>query len=1514
MLVGTRVFRVFVSSTFRDLRPERDALQERVFPELRAYCAAKGYAFQAIDLRWGIRDEVSAGQRTMRICLSEVARCQEVSPRPNFVVLLGDRYGWRPLPEVIDAKEFKTLKSLLAPADVAAAEAAYYRDDNAVPPEYVLKPHRESQVSYDAETLREALADAAKRAGLPEAALVKYTLSATEQEILKGAFEAEGADEHVFCFLRDLSGLPDRVPPLPDDPELWPPAAHYRDFHRDGTPDEEAMDLLSDLKSRLRQQLGDNEARRYRGLGDNAFAYQAEWSDAGPSTGHIDQLCRDMLVSLKRVIDAEIERLGAYSHLEQERAVHGAFAQEHAAGFIGRVDYLKAIARYLDSDDDHPLCVFAAGGLGKSALMARAATDAARDRPNTVMVTRFIGATSASADPRSLLQDLCSEIGEAYGSTEPVPSTLQDLQREFPERLKLASADRPLIVFLDSLDQLSAGSGTSLPWLPSDLPGNVRIVVTTRPGAFLGGLRSRLPQNLAMELDKMPPDEGEILLDSWLGMSRRVLTPGQRQELLDRFAASGSPLYLRLAFEEARLWPSTLEGMRLGNDEPSIIGDLYDRLEAEHGAELVGHALGFLACTYEHLGLSEDELLDTLAADDETWTEFTAGAKWEMPVRQLPVVVWSRLYFDLAPYLSPRSSEGASLLSFFHKELADAAQNRYVEGRAAHLHDVVAQVMQGLARGKDAGVREWKGSAHALAELPYHLTGAERWDDLFATLTDFTYLEEKAKRVAVVTSADADGNGGVYSGVLTLMDDYDRALAAFPANQALVGSPTTARSDQRLVLEAFGKVLGREAHNLTPHPDLLWQQMYNRLQWVDGPEKDGVVSRVLAPEFEEHSKPGARLWLHSLTRLHESEALIRTLTGHTGIVWAVAYSADGTRIVSVSSVPGEPFTLKVWDAHSGAELSSGEWDKALKVRDAATGAELATLSGHMDTVPAVAYSPDGTRIVSQANSRERSRSVKVSDHTMTIGEKANLEVRDAATGAKLATLTAHTDNVHAIAYSPDGTRFVSGSNDKTLKIWDAASGAELATLSGHTDWVSDVAYSPDGTRIVSGSSDKTLKIWNAAATSRLFRPCHALATLTAHTDNVHAIAYSPDGTRIVSGSNDKTLKIWDAASGAELATLSGHADTVLAVAYSPDGTRIVSGSSDKTLKIWNADSGVELATPTSHTGDVNAVAYSPDGTRFVSGSGHFLSHSGDNTLKIWHADSGVELATLSGHTGEVNAVAYSPDGTRIVSGSEDETVKVWDADSGTELTTLGHTNAVRAVAYSPDGNRIVTVMFTGNLNIWDAAARSRPFHPCQPLAGFMAGGFGGNGVAYSPDGTRILSGSGLGSTVWDAASGVPLARLSWSAASHRVTAVAYSPDGTRFVSGSPEALKISDADSGAELVTLTGHTGEVNAVAYSPDGTRIVSGSGDMTLRVWDARKMVCIAILPCLGSVGGCDYSPQGTRICCGDASGTVYILELMGESLHPRPEAKPIESRQAPDRGPVASEGQRRWWKRGG
>src|SRR3984885_5932557 len=153
------------------------------------------------------------------------------------------------------------------------------------------------------------------------------------------------------------------------------------------------------------------------------------------------------------------------------------------------------------------------------------------------------------------------------------------------------------------------------------------------------------------------------------------------------------------------------------------------------------------------------------------------------------------------------------------------------------------------------------------------------------------------------------------------------------------------------------------------------------------------------------------------------------------------------------------------------------------------------------------------------------------------------------------------------------------------------------TLTGHSDSVLSVAFSPNGTRIISGSYDNTVRIWDVMSGAPIGEP------LKGHSGPVSSVTYSPDGTRIFSGSYDNTVQIWDPMSGAPIEPLKGHSRSVLSVAYSPDGTRIISGSEDNTVQIWDAMSGAPIGKPLKgHSGRVSSVAYSPDGTRIVSGS------------------------------------------------------------------------------------------------------------------------------------------------------------------------------------------------------------------------------------------------------------------------------------------------------------------------
>jgi hypothetical protein len=180
-------------------------------------------------------------------------------------------------------------------------------------------------------------------------------------------------------------------------------------------------------------------------------------------------------------------------------------------------------------------------------------------------------------------------------------------------------------------------------------------------------------------------------------------------------------------------------------------------------------------------------------------------------------------------------------------------------------------------------------------------------------------------------------------------------------------------------------------------------------------------------------------------------------------------------------------------------------------------------------------------------------------------------VWDAVTGQRLLTLKGHAGAIPAAAFSHDGQRIVTASNDHTAKVWDAVTAKELLTIGRQSSAVNSVAFSPDGQRIVTGSADGTAQVWDAASG-------RVILTLNGHNDAIETVAFSPDGRRIVTCSDDYTAKVWDAACGRELLTLNGNSGPVRDVAFSPDGCRIVTGNAwGHTAMVWEAATPEQVA-------------------------------------------------------------------------------------------------------------------------------------------------------------------------------------------------------------------------------------------------------------------------------------------------------------------------------------------------
>ncbi len=417
-----------------------------------------------------------------------------------------------------------------------------------------------------------------------------------------------------------------------------------------------------------------------------------------------------------------------------------------------------------------------------------------------------------------------------------------------------------------------------------------------------------------------------------------------------------------------------------------------------------------------------------------------------------------------------------------------------------------------------------------------------------------------------------------------------------------------------------------------------------------------------------------------------------TLSGHTDRVLSASFNSDGSRVVTGS----DDKTARIWNAQSGehivtleghtdaiwsvsfspdgSRVLTGSNDKTARIWDTRSGDEIARVGGHTDWVNSASFSPDGSRIVTGSG-----------DQTARIW---NLR-----SGEEIFRMSDHTDAVNAVAFSAGGNRVVTGSNDRTARIWNATprkdangspAGEVVATIVGHTDRVNSASFSADGSRVVTGSDDRTARIWNAQTGEQLL-------AIDGHANVVNCASFSPDGSRVVTGSDDRTARIWNVQTGDELTRLKGLTDRVLTALFSSDGTRVLTHSGDGRAQVWNAQTGEQIV---SFGDRIYSAAFSPDGTRVVTGSS-------DTKARVWNAQTGEELITMEGHSDRILATSFSADGSRVVTGSGDQTVRIWDAQTGAELSRMeGHTGAINAAAFSPDSSRVVTGAGDGTARMW----------------------------------------------------------------------------------------------------------------------------------------------------------------------------------------------------------------------
>ena len=312
------------------------------------------------------------------------------------------------------------------------------------------------------------------------------------------------------------------------------------------------------------------------------------------------------------------------------------------------------------------------------------------------------------------------------------------------------------------------------------------------------------------------------------------------------------------------------------------------------------------------------------------------------------------------------------------------------------------------------------------------------------------------------------------------------------------------------------------------------------------------------------------------------------------------------------------------------------------------------------------------------------------DITYTIEAEAALR---SAWNNNYTNLKGHTDYVSFATFSPDGTKIVSASSDRTIRIWDAESGECLKTLEGHTNIVNSAAFSPNGKKIVSASWDSTIKIWDVESGE-------CLKTLEGHTKIVNSATFSPDGKKILSASSDSTIKIWDVESGKCLKTLERHTNSVNSAAFSPDGKKIVSASWDKTVRIWDTESNKSLTTIIENIPITKRIIsrFSPDSKKFLS-----VSHFG--IIEIYDTESGKCSDRITGLQ-NIITLDISPNNNRIAIAYNDSSILLYEYDTIYKCIDTLHGCKSSFLLFSPDSKYLMnTSMYDKTTQIWNIPNR-----------------------------------------------------------------------------------------------------------------------------------------------------------------------------------------------------------------
>lgn len=502
----------------------------------------------------------------------------------------------------------------------------------------------------------------------------------------------------------------------------------------------------------------------------------------------------------------------------------------------------------------------------------------------------------------------------------------------------------------------------------------------------------------------------------------------------------------------------------------------------------------------------------------------------------------------------------------------------------------------------------------------------------------------------------------------------------------------------------------------------------------------------------------------------------------------------------------------------------------------------------------------------------------------------------------MALLNEHTGALRSVAFSPDGSKVLTASEDGSARIWTSQTGRSLVALEGHTKPLTNAAFASDGLRVVTTSQDRSAVVWDARTGGRI-------CLIEGHEGVVNGAAFSPDGDRVLTASNDMTARIWDARSGNPVSVLAGHSVDVVVARFSPQGERVVTASSDASARVWDAETGTELlALEGGGHGLDRQLLFAIHDASFCAHGERVVTAARNQIATIWNSRTGEQLVEFGGHSAAVNTARFDAAGKRVITAANDGTVRIWDAETGCEMLRLDVPEGpVNGAVFSADGHRALAACSDGTARLWDthdgteiaAFVMDRPVDPGHlTYWDYRTGRMETNDpqwdllprAEFDPTGSRVVTGARDGTArVWNARTGWQIALLD-PLESH-INSIEFSPDGKcLLIASNCGSVTLSDAETGAHLESIESGLEPYYCANFSPDGSRIAV-SDMFGCRIFPFEFAIPEAERPAIGgldliadedAVYSIQFSPEGARVATAAEAGRACIWDAeTGELL---------------------------------